>query len=108
MLSVYISRHLTEPLMQLYWNEDRDSGYPTLVIRVGQATRDYSKKELLLFAEAIITQVEQALKHRLSDDLGCPEQMTVVAHCQGVAALKVHPKIFFWFSSFRQKANKLL
>ena len=75
--------------MQLYWLQSSGSGYPTLVIEIGQATREFSKQELLIFAEAIVTQVQNALHEKFSDEPGCPEQMTVIARCQGASALKV-------------------
>ena len=74
--------------VQLYWLQSSGSGYPTLVIEIGQATREFSKQELLVFAEAIITQVQNALHEKFSDEPGCPEQMTVIARCQGASALK--------------------
>ena len=80
---------LTWLCLQLYWSTDSSSGHPVLVIEIGNASREYSKHDLLLFAEAIVTQVEKAVRHRFSDAPGYPEQMMVVTSCQGASALKV-------------------
>lgn len=83
--------------LQLYWLKESSEGYPVLVIEMGKASRDYTKRELLVFAEAIITQVEKAVHERFSDRKGCPEQMIVVTKCKGASALKVFQALLFLF-----------
>lgn len=75
--------------LQLHWNGSERDEHPLLVIRLGRATREFTGEELNEFADAIISQVHYALRTRLSDEAGCPEQMVVVAECSGASTLQV-------------------
>lgn len=76
-------------LLQLHWVERPELLYPLLKIEIGKATQSCDGAQLDNYAEAIISQVEMAMESKFSDNFGHPEQMVVIANCQGASSMQV-------------------
>lgn len=72
----------------LHWADYKADGHPVLVIKLGKATRECTGDQLNQFAEAIISQVQQAMEEKFSDEEERPEQMVVIADCAGASTLQ--------------------
>ncbi|KAK9817044.1 hypothetical protein WJX72_008826 [[Myrmecia] bisecta] len=72
------------------WQGKDPQGRPILVIRIGKALRQYKYRghDLEAIAEAIVSQTEEAVRHKLTNAPGGPDQVVVVMDALGATNLQ--------------------